>query len=156
MPHIRSLEEQYRREAPGLALRGILISEDRMAELPVAAFWPSHIPRFRVPEAMAIHAHNGKEMTVEAFVNDGRWLVKCPMDGCGGAQLASRKDPRFYCNECLNAGALGYWLRVTWPDDADEIEEVLRHRPLTTQQNWRPGETVADLRAENDEHGVTH
>jgi hypothetical protein len=86
--------------------------------------------------------------TVEARVEHGRWLVDCPVDGCAGAQLASDSDRRFVCVECA-AGPF----EVEWPLDRDEIEAALNVRPAPNR-NWLPGETVADLLAENAERGV--
>lgn len=99
----------------------------------------------RIPKAFAL-------APVQAFVNDGRWLVMCEV--CNGAQEASRSDRRFLCVDCLNAGHGGLWRRVEWPRDAEAIEAVLSARPQVANRQWRPGETIRDLLAENREHGV--
>ena len=82
---------------------------------------------------------------VPAFVNDGRWVVVC---GCGGAQIVSPDDPRFWCWECRPDG----WAPVIWPDATTraEAEELLTARPEMRNRNWRPWEqNVRDLAAEN-------
>jgi hypothetical protein len=43
---------------------------------------------------------------------------------------------------------------VDWPDDPAGIEQALNARPLSHTRAWLPGETVADLQAENAEHKV--
>jgi len=89
-----------------------------------------------------------KVSAIPAVANHGRWIVECP-SGDGGAQFASRTDPRFMCQECLNAASGGRWLPVTWPVDAAKIDEILDARPECANRNWRPGETVTDLRRES-------
>lgn len=88
-----------------------------------------------------------KSAALEVVVNHGRWIVECP--DCHDAQLASRHDPRFMCVACGNASVGGKWRRVTWPAKANQIEELLEVR-VAALQNWAPGETVADLKAENE------
>lgn len=88
---------------------------------------------------------------VEVYANEGRWVVQCP--DCNGAQLASRSDRRFMCNECANVVVGGGWRRVIWPAKAEEIEAAVRRRPRVNQ-NWLPGESVTALHEENAVHGV--
>lgn len=88
---------------------------------------------------------------IPAIVNHGRWVVVC---SCGGAQVASRIDPRFFCTNCLNAPVGGLWRPVKFPKDADAIEEALGRRDYDVNRNWQPPETVADLLAENKREGV--
>ena len=85
---------------------------------------------------------------VRAYMNWGRWVVDCPA-GCGGAELASS-------NRCASCGEE---YRVDFPPERQAIERLLALRPETkkgvaSHRNWRPGETLADLRRENIEHGV--
>jgi hypothetical protein len=83
--------------------------------------------------------------SLPAVVNHGRWIVECP---CGGAQLASRTDKRFFCIDCGNVAFEGKWVHVEWPDEAEEIEAELDQRFYPKQRNWRPGQTSKDLRDE--------
>jgi ribosomal protein L37AE/L43A len=81
-----------------------------------------------------------------AEVNQGRWIVRCPY--CPGAAFASEADPHFICNDCGNK-ANGYaWHPVTFPKAQPDIEAALDVREQR-HQNWKPGETVAQLLAEN-------
>lgn len=90
-----------------------------------------------------------KADAVRVVANEGRWIVECP-SGDGGAQFASREDPRFMCVECANGDIGNKWRRVLWPDDVDEIEAVLDARPLLNR-NYEAGQTVADLLAEEEQ-----
>lgn len=80
-----------------------------------------------------------------AVVNHGRWIVRCPY--CPSAEFASRTCHLFLCCECANQN--NGWLQVRWPNDAALIEQTLLARPGRHNQHWEPGETVADLLAEN-------
>lgn len=89
----------------------------------------------------------GSSIAVEVVVNNGRWLVQCP--DCPGAQLAASEDPRFMCVECANVGVGGLWRPVNWPKAHAEISALLEVRTRDIQ-NWLPGETVMQLREENE------
>lgn len=84
-----------------------------------------------------------------AYVNHGRWVADCPTAGCGGAMLVLNGG-EFLCGTCFNAEIGGEYRPIVWPDDAAEIEALLVVRPLPVNMNWRPGETLAMLAAEND------
>jgi hypothetical protein len=82
-------------------------------------------------------------MTLAAYLNHGRWVVDCP--ACPSAALAGAT---FACEDC------GYGPEaVQMPAEAADVEDAVRPRPLRNR-NWRPTETVADLEAENAEHGL--
>jgi hypothetical protein len=85
-------------------------------------------------------------IVVPVEANHGRWLINCPF--CRGAEPADPNDPRFFCLSCGNVKALGEWLQVRWPLAKEKIEAVLLARP-EEHQNWKEGETVDDLQAEN-------
>ena len=89
---------------------------------------------------------------IVVYANEGRWIAECP--DCRGAQLASHHDPRFMCVECANVANGGAWRPLTWPQDRPAIEQVLDGRQ-PVNQNWAPGETVADLAAANTAHRVS-
>ena len=110
--------------------------------------WPGFRASGRLPQGVA------GNVTVPVEVNHGRWLTRCPW--CNSANLASRADRRFLCCECGNVGVGGQWVRVVWPDPptVQQIERVLLARPDPHTRNWLPGETVADLVAENEANGV--
>ena len=110
------------------------------AQWAVTLTWPDIdcIPRF--PSEVA------ETPTVSVRIEQGRWLAECWW--CGGLQRAARTDHRFLCDQCYNAPAEGKWLRTVWPEEATEIERLLIERPVPNR-NWRPGESVDDLRREN-------
>lgn len=109
------------------------------------------------------HVWNGRRMSfpppngeavapvLSVIVEQGRWIVLCPF--CSGAELADPDDPRFYCLTCYCAPVGNKWLLVQWPAARAGIEAALLVRP-EANQNWLPGETVADLLAENREAGL--
>ncbi len=86
---------------------------------------------------------------VYAYVNHGRWVADCE---CAGAELVRDGDD-FFCRSCGNAEAEGEPRPIEWPASRAEIEAVLALRP-GLNRNWRPGETVAGLLRENEEHGL--
>lgn len=104
-------------------------------------YWPRGIEP-HMPEGMAKGS-----LLVE--VNHGRWIVNCP---CGSAQDASRTDRRFWCIECGNVLFDGKWAPVKWPSNAVEIEVELERRIFLHNRNWKPGETLEDLREEAHTH----
>ena len=82
-----------------------------------------------------------------AYVNHGRWLVKCD---CGCCEKVW-EEGWMMCRACLNA-AHGHKYRATvLPHYRQAIELLLIARPLPNR-NWRPGETLPFLRAENELH----
>ena len=104
---------------------------------------------------------------VYARVSDNRWIADCE---CAGAEAVDPDDPRFFCFSCYNAVVGGMMREAIFPDDLDEIEEILTARddPLTrgytpaeaiirrpnlTEAGLRP-ESAATLRAENAVHGL--
>jgi len=86
-----------------------------------------------------------------ARVEHGRWIVDCP--DCKGAGFAWEDERLFMCQSCWNAAVGGAWRPITFPAEREAIEAVLLARPLHTNRNWFPHETVDDLRAENVAHG---
>lgn len=95
---------------------------------------------------------------IHAYINHGRWIAECPQ--CHWAiairprQLAGS---RFVCGVLPHgkdvATGCGYTDSVRFPSDAKSIEQVLRSRP-TPQSNWKPGESLTNLRRENRAHGL--
>jgi len=108
------------------------------AESCPAQFWHAPVPY--QPDAPTA----GDPIVV--YANGGRWIADCP--DCNSAQLASDTDPRFMCVGCGNVANVGAWRPLTWPKDRPAVEQVLDVRQ-PVNQNWVPGETVADLTAAN-------
>lgn len=106
----------------------------------------AHWTRFDVPPRWP--REGTKERTAVAFLEQGRWIVKCPF--CpNGAQLAAKTDHRWFCTECLNLAVGQRWVPVAWPKRVTEIEVVLMRRPNRENRNCLPGETVEQLLGEN-------
>ena len=88
-----------------------------------------------------------EEGTLVAYVNRGRWIVKCE---CGGAEKVW-EEGLFMCQSCFNS-SYGHKFRHTeFPRNRKAIETLLERRPLENR-NTTPEETVADLSRENREH----
>ena len=85
--------------------------------------------------------------TLEAEVNHGRWIVRCPY--CSGAEIADAEDPVFMCLSCFNEENLGRFHMVRFPKEVDQIEKVLNQRKALENQNWIPGESLEDLKKES-------
>ena len=109
-------------------------------------------PFFCFPGNQEFMAPLGKisEPQVPVRVYRGRWLTDCPF--CYSAQDASFTDHWFFCAGCKNAGADNRSVPTVWPDDHEQIAEVLLVRPFMDTRNWFPHENVDDLLRENEEH----
>ena len=120
-----------------------------------------------------LKAWNGKTVdtpSVQAHISGGRWMVQCP---CGAYSYVCRRKPIHWCMVCGNDG-IGAAVPVIFPDDADEIEQILLQRPVQVgysdqptqaamqavplvpglRRDWFPGQSVAWLITINQAHGV--
>lgn len=106
--------------------------------------------RDNTPPVRGPAGNKSPEFTLKAFINHGRWLVRCP---CGNAQKASESVRWFYCCACLNRGTQPphMRIRVEWPEPKERaaIEAILNLRPDKAFQHWLPGESIKKLKAEN-------
>jgi len=84
---------------------------------------------------------------VKARVNHGRWIVDC---ACGGAELAF-DEGLFMCQACMNGGHKHKYRHLVFPKNRPLIEAALIQRP-EPNRNWWPGESLAQLKAENSQH----
>lgn len=106
-----------------------------------------------------------------AYMNHGRWVAACPRPGCMNAEMFGRCDDgtmggleaqRFTCRthdhtsdgRRVTYGGCGLKCPVDWPANIADLERVLLARPVPTNRNWRPGETLEELVAQNFEHGI--
>lgn len=91
---------------------------------------------------------------IEAYINHDRMITECPR--CHWAIEGTPE--RFVCGvvpDGRNLGqGCGFSDRVQIPAEAETIRRVLRARPRSEQRNWKPGESVADLRIENAVHSL--
>lgn len=117
----------------------------------VAARHPSSVGDRTMPSGAV-----SVSVKVTARVNAGRWITDCPDPDCNGAEYVSFDSPVFFCCECRNARWGHDLLSVTVPTPKKrrDIEAYLRARPAPGTRNWRPEETVADLRDENRAKGI--
>jgi len=115
-------------------------------------FRRSHLRRLRDRFGIEEGAFNKDLPPVEAFVNDGAWLVKCPAEDCHGAEYAW-EEGWFFCTSCFNSYMKHEYRRLVFPKQRARIEKLLLRRPLKNR-HWLTGETVADLERENEEHAA--
>lgn len=93
-----------------------------------------------------------------ARINHGVWIASC---SCGAKGMPSPGCVVFldqlvgWCVRCGNQGWGGGWRPVVAPGPAERalIEAVLLCRPNVGDRNWESSETLADLIAQNREHG---
>ena len=84
---------------------------------------------------------------LKARVNHGRWLVDCE---CSGAEIAF-DECVFMCQSCWNAQHKHQYRPVLFPQGRQAIEQTLLQRPVPNR-NWEPGDTLTQLKAENEAH----
>ena len=84
--------------------------------------------------------------SIQAVVNHGRWLALCAW--CSNAPL-TRPDWGIAC--CLECGAFYPMGKVIFPENHQEIKDILVQRPRRDQQNWTD-ESVEALQEENEEN----
>jgi len=115
--------------------------------------WPNYKQMVIIPAMMKRHLPitedtegiDGKPLC--AYVNHGRWVVKCE---CGGAEKAWNEG-YFMCQSCFNTFH-GHKYRLSiFPEHRGQIEKLLIDRPLVNR-NWKVGETLGQLLAENKNH----
>lgn len=121
-------------------MRTLLTAEKRFRMTNAVEFANMHREP-HVPER-DISADPEDGAVVYARANYGRWVVDCV--ACGASQIAFESDPRYACAHCDAPIAL-----VVWPENKDEISEVLVVRPQVRNRNWELYETANDLRDEN-------
>jgi len=82
---------------------------------------------------------------ITAHVGVSAWRVVC---ACGDAPPA---DPDWHLACCSACGAI--YVNVVFPEDREALEAVLLKRARFADRNWRAPWTVADLQAQNVDHG---
>ena len=91
--------------------------------------------------------YDNESPPMKAYVNHGRWLVKCE---CNGAEKVW-EEGWVMCISCFNGRHKHRYRRTVFPRARKKIEALLEKRPIPNR-NWYPGETLADLQRENEEH----
>lgn len=94
-----------------------------------------------------------------ARVNHGVWIASCPCREPGDPApglVVWLSVPWGWCLRCGNRETGGRWrpVVVPSPDERAAIEAALAARPALSARNWEPGESVAELLADNVAHGV--
>lgn len=124
------------------------------AKLPGGVLAKEWAWRERRLKGMAGHGRTVKAPVVACYLNQGRWLLRCPFcETADSIQHASETDHRFLCHRCSNTPVAGAYLHVSWPVVRTDVEELVAGRP-TPAQNWEPGDPLADLAAANTANGA--
>lgn len=115
--------------------------------------WEVHLKQDILP-LLATHGipDQGYDLTGKpllAYVNHGRWLVKCE---CGGCEYYWQEG-WFFCMSCLNSAHGHKYRHAARPRNAEAIERLLNLRPVLNR-NWLPDETISQLKAENSAHSA--
>jgi hypothetical protein len=109
----------------------------------------------------------------QAYIYCGEWVGDCPREGCANVEFLwmplvpngprVQPKPMYVCSYC------GMQAVIEWPDSEFMVGAmaVLMQRPVPDNRNWYPadhdvatrfriphGQTLDDLRAENEAHGV--
>ncbi|HEY5986438.1 MAG TPA: hypothetical protein VIV12_08690 [Streptosporangiaceae bacterium] len=99
-------------------------------------------------------------MIATVYVNGGLWVAMCPRPGCHNAEMFGRctdgsvgglSGGSFRCR--AEKGGCGLVCDASWPPNVDDIERLLKLRPVPATRNWLPTETLEDLLVENATHG---
>lgn len=90
---------------------------------------------------------------VAAEIAHSNWRVSCPY--CSGAIVIEPGLP-FFCPDCCMQANDYQPMFVQMPDEKTrrEIERLLVMRADPVRRNWYPHETIADIRHENNRHGI--
>lgn len=83
---------------------------------------------------------------LSAYINDSRWVADC---SCGSGLSVDADTAKAYCFGCGKR-----FVAISIPANRAAIEDLLLVRPNRHNRNWVPGETEADLAAENTREGV--
>ena len=85
-----------------------------------------------------------------ALINQGRWVVWCPMPDCFNAMITQEGWP-FLCAEC---GSEGRYRRVVWPAEAERAIATLLKRKMVKQRSWDPEKlSIDELEGQTEELG---
>lgn len=95
-----------------------------------------------------------------ARVDEGRWVVDCPVPTCGDAKVIAQTNPIYICHVCGSEANNRKWYDVRIPRNWQGIQVELLRNPAprafyAVNRNWTPGQTIADLTAERRTQGRT-
>jgi hypothetical protein len=135
-------------ESPRRFFEGILAQMKRRASLQYRA-----IQLGRIEDAAGeVDAEIESADFAGALGVQGRWLARCPAEGCNGAEEVTGEEPYFLCGSCFNRDNNHQWMKVKFPRNRQAIEDTLLKRPARNR-NYKPGETLTQLRNENRARG---
>lgn len=94
---------------------------------------------------------------LKARISRGDWVVSCDLlagtpYACGGSMVATYNDPYYFCDECCNSEYDNKIRKVEFPAETDRliIEELLTARPHPGLRDYKPSDTIADIKQANN------
>lgn len=109
-----------------------------------------------------MHALTAAAVVAKVYISWGKWVARCPADGCPQAEhfgadpntgyVGGLTETAFWCGHC------GLTCPAEWPPEemcADAVR-LLAMRPVPATRNWNRqlGEPTDALLGENVEHGL--
>ncbi len=85
---------------------------------------------------------------IPAYVDTGRWSVKCPKKRCRGQEYAW-EEGFFMCLSCFNSDFKHAVVRSYFPPERVKIDQLLEQR-VWENRCWLVGETLGQLAWENE------
>ena len=89
---------------------------------------------------------------VPAYVDTGRWSVRCPNKRCNGQEYAW-EESYFMCLSCFNSSFGNCVVRSYFPLERPQIDQLLEQRAWENRC-WLVGEPLSQLADENEVLGV--
>ena len=105
------------------------------------------VVKMMVSNGIKTQAYDEKSPPMQAYINHGRWLVKCE---CGGAEKVW-EEGWIMCCSCFNEKHGNKYRKTKFPKNRRQIEELLILRPMRNR-NWMLGESIKQLKLENTMH----
>lgn len=126
---------------------------------------------FEITNQMPPPPTNESLEPARAYVLRGDWVADCPRPGCANVEFLFTQGkingPRMIRKPFYTCSYCGAQAEIGWARREVEIMEVLDRRPIPDTRNWYPhdhpdairfgvphGQSIAELVAENEEHGV--
>lgn len=111
----------------------------------------------RHAEAIAAKQRRGERVELHrsvapkvAYIDRGQWVIRCD---CGAGNTF---DPEWADGLALCFGCGAQHVNVTLPSTQDRatLERLLLARPESKTRNWTSRETMEEIEAENEAHGM--
>lgn len=121
----------------------------RLGDIPPQHLWIATMSKERTRPFIPPQGE-AAEPVVMVRVNAGVWQACCPF--CASAQHAA-EGGWFYCGGCQNEATGHTLIPQVWPEPKlrQAVEAQLGERPAKQWRHWEPGETIADLKRQDND-----